>query len=1087
MSSASRRRQRDNEPSAADVRATNRTTHLFVGNRQYGWMSNTSATATPTNPVVRNRASPSQSASTSLPPQPETSPPQPLSTSIDAPTPRPPPGSVNASHPSATTSTASSPPSQSNTASKSVSDAPQSQYPPQPPAQQLRQSVYPDGTVPTSHPQATQADSCMGTSNNSSSTVPGNISPFAHASRSIPSAGAVDQVELSATAVAHLPPPNITTQPERGETRPPSALDRSSESMPIGVHPRMRAVALPPLTVRPPNQNVLPSPTPSNDEGKSSSAVRQSSASVTSGQQQHQHRPSTTSLNGISINSPVLLSQQRQFSSEPFPSPTTPIIQSHQTVVYDPIILRHPDSDGLLAACPGNKNMEKLVSHFREATHPATLDQCFIQFMQLRCFACFPNALPRDIASIPNIHAVFALLDQAISPLPSYPMTKLLPLLAPLVNTTVRSAQTIKAIQSNYALVRASLEALAEKYVAISKWVREDKSAFIWEDLVLTFRIPSRILRRELERHFLVTTYPDILRAEPRFLDVIWNTLGSNEQEHSQRQSLGAHVTGRSAAHAMTYYRTQLRSLLAAFSGGSPRDQNAVPNPARSGDLAPEVGSVAQAVQSQVHRETRSLAEFETLCRQFGIDPTTFTSDALRSQVFSQLLAAAQTGSQPQATRPQVILRTQLPAHSPTQVRPFIAPVPPQLGASGHRLVHAQQARQSVQHHQDGFHFSPWRTTRNSFFPRPNVAPSQATPHQPGKYSLHQAHLNSPELQFAEPYQQTFYRVVRAFALPPSTITNPDPSPDLPPEYFYNPPQQWNFLLSESVSARLAKSSIGDNQRVRLANSNSITIRLRCCRHVGTTDWMTQDPHWPAATNFSVNGTRLHPRLKLNHGRDLPIDITDAVRAGQNIVEFTSARPKHKPVAGYAIAVEMVGLTSHDQVLNDCKKLSAKDSWQALREKFSQTDDDDEVMCLNETLTISVVDLFLQRIWDTPARGAQCRHPECFDLETFLATRSRIKPNQPSSVDDWRCPFCKGDASPNALIIDEWMLGVREELARQQKLDARAIEVDENGAWKVKDESKATSSGTKRKASEETAEQGASATKRIEPVVISLD
>lgn len=57
-----------------------------------------------------------------------------------------------------------------------------------------------------------------------------------------------------------------------------------------------------------------------------------------------------------------------------------------------------------------------------------------------------------------------------------------------------------------------------------------------------------------------------------------------------------------------------------------------------------------------------------------------------------------------------------------------------------------------------------------------------------------------------------------------------------------------------------------------------------------------------------------------------------------------------------------------------------------------------------------------------------------------------------SSVDDWRCPICRGDARPGELVCDGWLVDVRKQLEKQGKLGARGVVVEFGGSWRVKEE-----------------------------------
>lgn len=118
----------------------------------------------------------------------------------------------------------------------------------------------------------------------------------------------------------------------------------------------------------------------------------------------------------------------------------------------------------------------------------------------------------------------------------------------------------------------------------------------------------------------------------------------------------------------------------------------------------------------------------------------------------------------------------------------------------------------------------------------------------------------------------------------------------------------------------------------------------------------------------------------------------------------------------------------------------------------SKVDEDDDVAPLSANLTIDLADPFTSRIFATPVRGVRCRHRECFDLETFLVSRSS-KPHKVACMPDvWKCPLCGGDASPRNLRVDDFLVAVRESLERRGELDVKAILATEDGEWTVKPE-----------------------------------
>ncbi|KAK8162646.1 hypothetical protein BKA80DRAFT_273268 [Phyllosticta citrichinensis] len=101
-------------------------------------------------------------------------------------------------------------------------------------------------------------------------------------------------------------------------------------------------------------------------------------------------------------------------------------------------------------------------------------------------------------------------------------------------------------------------------------------------------------------------------------------------------------------------------------------------------------------------------------------------------------------------------------------------------------------------------------------------------------------------------------------------------------------------------------------------------------------------------------------------------------------------------------------------------------------------------------ITINLVDpQSASRICEVPVRSIACHHRDCFDLATFLASRPGIV----TGVDEWRCPICRADARPAHLIVDGFLTDVRRQLELRGELDtAKAIIVEADGSWSVREE-----------------------------------
>ena len=318
--------------------------------------------------------------------------------------------------------------------------------------------------------------------------------------------------------------------------------------------------------------------------------------------------------------------------------------------------------------------------------------------------------------------------------------------------------------------------------------------------------------------------------------------------------------------------------------------------------------------------------------------------------------------------------------------------------------------------------------------------------------ALHQAHLRSPTLTPIELTSPRLYRHVTGFALPPRKINKA-----LPVETIEFDVSQELYDVLPSTTSSDPSGALGS----RSMDEKACTIRLRCASGTdkalaSESSWIEAENYWPDNLYLQCNSHMLEPRRKLHHNRYLPIDITGTVKPGRNQLTVVVNRisTDNRPYE-YALAVEIIGLTSHDAIRNNLKHISATESLEAIKKSLAASDADDADIVV--TTSITIIHLFdphtLTKIFDVPVRGVACPHRDCFDLETFLSQRDpKNKPRMPSVVDCWRCPICRGDVRPHTLIRDGFMDHVREELARKKLLDTRQIVVGPDGCWKPKEE-----------------------------------
>ena len=180
----------------------------------------------------------------------------------------------------------------------------------------------------------------------------------------------------------------------------------------------------------------------------------------------------------------------------------------------------------------------------------------------------------------------------------------------------------------------------------------------------------------------------------------------------------------------------------------------------------------------------------------------------------------------------------------------------------------------------------------------------------------------------------------------------------------------------------------------------------------------------------------------------------------------------------HALAVEILAVTTGTDLINHVRELDASDTRQRIQKQLGNSDDEIEI--ISSDLVVRLADPFSSQLIKRPVRGKSCVHYECFDLQIFLATRKNGV-NLPEQ--NFRCPLCGNDARPTSLLVDNWFVEVLAKIREMKEEDARAIVVDQNVEWRIKEKEKegiAGDGGGTMKASK-------SNTLATEPIVIDLD
>lgn len=382
-------------------------------------------------------------------------------------------------------------------------------------------------------------------------------------------------------------------------------------------------------------------------------------------------------------------------------------------------------------------------------------------------------------------------------------------------------------------------------------------------------------------------------------------------------------------------------------------------------------------------------------------------------------------------------------------------PMPPQRPNNYHNRqnsMNAQSSASPITRAPHGHHFQP--LPNSAFLPLPGYrAPMMVNPN-PTRLGLHLVGLRDPMKRLVKQgpdgndIETDLFTYLDAFIVHP-TVVDVD-----------QPIYKWNFSLGDELQ-KFPHIAHGKETQfsVWTFRPGCRTIRLRCIRLPGNPDtvteqtWSTAPTFWPSVFYISVNGKELYVRRKVHNGKDLPLDITEHLHAGENNVRLDIILGQDEcKTSKFVFGVEAMEVAEFDQILNLIKSVPAADSRAAIKKRLSPItdDDDDDLAVVTDNLTIDLVDPFMARIFDVPARSLHCNHHECFDRDTFIRTRNSTSGQTPM-VDNWRCPICKGDARPQFLVVDQFLAEIHAELTRTNRLDGiRAIQIKVDGTWTFK-------------------------------------
>ncbi|NXW25357.1 ZMIZ2 protein, partial [Circaetus pectoralis] len=225
-----------------------------------------------------------------------------------------------------------------------------------------------------------------------------------------------------------------------------------------------------------------------------------------------------------------------------------------------------------------------------------------------------------------------------------------------------------------------------------------------------------------------------------------------------------------------------------------------------------------------------------------------------------------------------------------------------------------------------------------------------------------------------------------------------------------------------------------------------LELQFKCYHH----EDRQMNTNWPASVQVSVNATPLTIERGDNKTSHKPLYLKHVCQPGRNTIQITVTAccwgGDREGPGSHLFVLQLVhggGVRSVLQGLIKKRLLPAEGGGTKIKRNFSsgtipgtpgpKGGDGVEQTAIKVSLKCPITLGGVQ----LPARGHDCRHIQCFDLESYLQLNCERG--------TWRCPVCNKTALLEGLEVDQYMLGI---LIYIQNSEHEEITIDPTCSWK---------------------------------------
>ncbi|XP_055758743.1 zinc finger MIZ domain-containing protein 1-like isoform X2 [Salvelinus fontinalis] len=220
---------------------------------------------------------------------------------------------------------------------------------------------------------------------------------------------------------------------------------------------------------------------------------------------------------------------------------------------------------------------------------------------------------------------------------------------------------------------------------------------------------------------------------------------------------------------------------------------------------------------------------------------------------------------------------------------------------------------------------------------------------------------------------------------------------------------------------------------------SDLELQFKCYHH----EDRQMNTNWPASVQVSVNATPLTIERGDNKTSHKPLHLKQVCQPGRNTIQITVTAC----CCSHLFVLQLVHRPSVRSVLQGLLKkrlLPAEHCITKIKRNFSSVVASSGNTSLNgedgvEQTAIKVslkCPITFRRI-QLPARGHDCKHVQCFDLEWYLQLNCERG--------TWRCPVCNKTALLEGLEVDQYMWGI---LNAIQNSEFEEVTIDPTCSWR---------------------------------------